>query len=187
MVKKPNCQPNLPWSPDINAYKLDATKSKWLLRPGALTVGLRNLGNLQLTVLREFEDKLTTNEAWMVQCVPNTPIWVREIIMNIDTIPCVVARSFTPLADSFQVWQDIRGLNERPLADMLYHNKEIKRSPFWVCQLTAKQPLYQTVQFALGSTAPKAGRLYARCSTFWYKSKPLLVSECFLPQFWSFT
>jgi len=182
------CAPRTPWSDAHLASTFGMLQSQWLTRPGALTAGLRTLGELGLTVLREYADTLNEDEAWMIQAQPKDPVWVREIFMSIDGTACVTARSFTPLEASHQCWQGIRGLVTRPLADMLYHNSAIKRSPFWVCALDRHQPLYQTVQLTYKhdqSSKTSKEPLLARCSTFWYQNKPLLVAECFLPQFWS--
>lgn len=79
----------------------------------------------------------------------------------------------------------MRHLQTRPLADMLYHDPEVTRSSFYTSQLHAQQPLYETVQSALAERCPKADELVARCSVFWRYDEPLLVAECFLPDFWT--
>jgi chorismate--pyruvate lyase len=157
----------------------------WLFRPGALTAGLRELGHVQLRVCAEQVDGLSAAEAWMLQLPPKSPIWLREIIMSIDGVDSVYARSFTPLVASHGLWQGMRRLRTRPLADMLYHNPEITRSPFLACKLGRHHPLYKTGQRILGPTCPEPQRLLARCSAFWRRGQPLLVAECFLPDFWT--
>lgn len=65
-----------------------------------------------------------------------TPCWVREVCMAIDGVDCVVARSLTPLTASHGVWQGMRKLRTRPLADMLYNDPGIHRSAFVCSALT---------------------------------------------------
>jgi chorismate--pyruvate lyase len=156
----------------------------WLARPGALTEGLRQLGNVTLTVVAEHACGLSPTEAWMLRRAPHSPLWVREIKMAIDGTDCVVARSFSPLAASHGWWRGMRHLRSRPLADMLYHDPQISRSRFFACRLRRQQPLYRTVQRAVGDNAPEPGALLARCSIFSRRNQPLLVAECFLPSFW---
>ncbi|HEY9571996.1 MAG TPA: chorismate lyase [Pusillimonas sp.] len=179
----------------------------WLFRPGALTAGLRHLGHVQLRVVAEHTDGLCASEAWMLQREARSPVWVREIIMSIDGVDSVFARSFTPLSASHGLWQGMRRLRTRPLADMLYNNPQIIRSPFFARRLSPQQPMYRSVRNALlgadpgkypcgarndepapapapGSKGPAAQRLLARCSVFWRHGQPLLVAECFLPEFW---
>jgi chorismate--pyruvate lyase len=156
----------------------------WLLRPGALTGGLRQIGHVDLAVVGEYASGLPASEAWMVGKPPRTAMHVREIRMAINGTNSVVARSFTPQAASFSWWRGMRALNRRPLADMLYHDPQITRSRFFVCRVRAGQPLYGAVRRALGGQAPAAQALVARCSVFWRQGCPLLVAECFLPAFW---
>ncbi len=157
----------------------------WLFRPGALTAGLRRLGDLQLRVVREQAQGLLASEAWMLQRAPRSPIWLREIVMSIDGTSSIFARSFTPLPASHGLWQGMRRLRTRPLADMLYHNPQITRSRFFVCRLSEQHPLYRSARRLLGKQCPQAHRMVARCSIFWRHGQPLLVAECFLPEFWS--
>ena len=164
---------------------LSRQQKHWLFRPGALTAGLRQLGQVQLRVVNEQTDGLHPAEAWMLQREASSPIWVREIMMSINGIDCVFARSFTPLQASHGLWQGMRRLRTRPLADMLYHDPQITRSPFFACRLHEQQPLYGTARRIFGTESPSARKLLARCSVFWRNGQPLLVAECFLPEFWS--
>lgn len=156
----------------------------WLFRPGALTAGLRNVGKVQLNVVREQTQGLHPAEAWMLQRKPRSPVWLREITMSINGTPSVFARSFTPLAASHSLWQGMRRLRTRPLADMLYHDAQIIRSRFFSCRLNEQHPLYRSARRLLGAQCPPAHYMLARCSVFWRQGQPLLVAECFLPEFW---
>ena len=163
---------------------LSQQQKYWLFRPGALTAGLRNVGNLQLRVVREQAQGLHQNEAWMLNRSPRSPIWLREIVMSINGTNSVFARSFTPLTASHSFWQGMRRLRSRPLADMLYHNSQITRSRFFACRLNDQHPLYRSARRLLGAQCPPAHCMLARCSVFWRQGQPLLVAECFLPEFW---
>ena len=163
---------------------LSSHQKFWLFRPNALTAGLRQLGKLELRVEREKVDSLHRQEAWMIGRPARTPIWLREICMSIDGVDCVFARSFTPLAASHALWQGMRRLRTRPLADMLYHDPQIVRSPFYVSRLFTQQPLHRAMRLNLKQECPAAQSVLARCSVFWRQGQPLLVAEAFLPQFW---
>ncbi|MGB3289913.1 MAG: chorismate lyase [Burkholderiaceae bacterium] len=156
----------------------------WLFRPGALTAGLRRLGPVQLRVVREHAAGLSQGEAWMLNQPVRSPVWVREIIMSINGVNSVFARSFTPLTASHGLWQGMRRLRTRPLADMLYHDAQITRSGFLACRLREQHALYRSARHMLGDQCPPANKLLARCSVFWRSGQPLLVAECFLPDFW---
>lgn len=166
---------------------LPSSHKYWLLRPGALTAGLRALGRMQLRVLREYASGLPADEAPALGLPARSPVWVREIVMSIDGVDCVAARSLTPLAASHGVWQGMRRLRTRPLADMLYHDRSIVRTPFAVARVRASMPLYRAVRLAWADAAAAVARgtLLARRSAFWRHGQPLLVAECFLPGFWA--
>lgn len=159
-------------------------QKQWLTRPGALTKALRTLGPLNLRVLAEYSEGATPQEASLLGCQPLSPVWIREIAMDIQGLDCVVARSITPLAASHSTWQGMRRLRSRPLADILYEDSAIARSDFEVARLTRYAPLFRTVQ-KLGEKTITPSKLIARRSVFWRQGEPLLVAECFLPAFWS--
>lgn len=50
--------------------------------------------------------------------------------MSINQRPAIFARSVTELTASRDAWQGVRTINQRPLADILYHDPEISRSRF---------------------------------------------------------
>lgn len=159
-------------------------QNDWLFRPGVFTEGLRQLGQLRLRVAAEYEDMLPASEAWMLQQAAGYPIWVREIVMSIDDIDCVFARSFTLLLASQGLWQSMRQLQTRPLGDILHHNPLVHRSGFYACRLTPQEPIYQSATRVLQKGCPPAAQILARCSIFKLSEQPLLVAECFLPEFW---
>jgi chorismate lyase len=160
---------------------LPAPRRAWLLRPGALTAGLRGLGKMDLRVLAEYAAGAPADEAHGMRLAPGTPVWVREIVMAIDGRDAVVARSLTPLAAARGVWQNMRRLRTRPLADMLYNDRAIRRSPFACARLARPLAFHRTV---LGVHAgPAHAPLWARRSVFWRRGQPLLVEECFVPGF----
>ena len=177
-----------PYSSDwlaLPSPSLSQQQKYWLFRPGALTAGLRKIGNVQLQVVREHAQGLHSSEAWMLNGVPRSPIWLREIVMSINGTQSVFARSFTPLNASHGLLQGMRRLRTRPLADMLYHDSQITRSQFFACRLNEQNPLYRSVRRMMGNQCPPAHRMLARCSVFWRQHQPLLVAECFLPEFWA--
>lgn len=165
------------------AGRLSPAQRAWLLRPGALTAGLRGLGPVTLRVTREFVSGLSPIEAVTLDRRPGSEVWVREVIMAIDGVDCVSARSLTPLSASHSVWSGMRRLNTRPLADMLYGDSDIQRSPFTWRQLGRGDPFWYAVVRRCPTVTPTAC-LMARQSVFWRQRQPLLVAECFLPGFW---
>ena len=154
------------------------------MRPGALTSALRQVGKLELRVLTEKVRSLPREDSRLVGLPAGQPVWVREIAMRLNGVDCIVARSLTPLRASHGVWQGVRRLRTRPLADMLYHDVSIQRSDFEVTRLARRSALFQTVRHNL--SIPVALSLLARRSVFWRHGQALLVSEAFLPAFWDY-
>jgi chorismate--pyruvate lyase len=176
--------PNSKWRSAPSPH-LNPKKNRWLFRPGALTDGLRQLGAVDLRVVREYSEGLPADESSALQRPVHSAIWVREVAMAIDGVDCVVARSITPLAASHGPWQGMRRLRTRPLADMLYHEAGIVRSEFWCCRPDIAIPIYRTAARVAGFSRVQPGQaLLARRSIFWRKGEPLIVAECFLPAFW---
>lgn len=164
------------------AASTSTVQKSWLMRSGALTTGLRTLGKLELRVLAEYASGLSPDESASLGYPVKTAVWVREVVMRIDDVDCIVARSVTPLVASHGVWQGVRRLRSRPLADILYQDRSIKRSAFEVARINAAVPLMKTARKILKNN--KNGVLPARRSVFWKDGYPLLVAECFLPAFW---
>ena len=162
----------------------------WLTRPGALTVGLREIGTFSLQVVSQTIEIVGSEDDWIGK---NRVAWCREVLMSIDNTPCVLARSLTTLSASHGTWQGIRRLGRRPLADILYHDPGILRSQFEVGQIGQSHGLYRTLIRAQPTltnvhAAPRSVTpLLARRSVFWRNHHPLMVSECFLPEFWHLT
>jgi chorismate--pyruvate lyase len=158
----------------------------WLFRPGALTAGLRQVGHVRLRVLAEYADGAPRDEALAMGIAPGSPVWIREVLMSVNGVDSVPARSLTPLRASHGAWQGMRRLLTRPLADMLYHDSTVIRSPFACRRLASPVPFYTTARDVLPANRREqdAGRVWARRSVFWRQGQPLLVAECFLPGFW---
>lgn len=176
-----------PWHEQVHPSATPAQKY-WLHRPGALTAGLRRLGKVHLEVVSEYACRLNPQEAALIQKPPGTLAWIREVSMAVDGIRCVIARSFTPLPASHSVWQGIRRLRSRPLADMLYNDAQIQRSAFLSCRLNRGMSFFRTIERALdpsGEPVPQAQQILSRCSVFWRHGQPLLVAESFMPAFWA--
>lgn len=162
--------------------KLDPIQRHWLTRPGALTAGLRQLGQLHIEVLNESYASLGTDEAAALHLPIRHPLWLREIIMSIDGTPCVLARSITPISAARGVWKSIRSLKTRPLADILYHDPRIVRSRFECAPVQRGRQIYRTQQNFFPNYSAKLD--YARRSIFYKEGHPLMVTESFLESFW---
>ncbi|WP_322995248.1 chorismate--pyruvate lyase family protein [Castellaniella sp.] len=158
---------------------LDSLQQAWLCQPGALTAGLRKLGQVRLFVCREATLALPASWAAEAGLQIGSAIWWREILMTVNGLPSVQACSFTSWHGCLGAWKAMRGLGSRPLADILYQDPRIARSPFRFGRLHAHQTGVP------GATTQANAPVEARHSVFMRLGQPLLVAEYFLPTFWA--
>jgi chorismate--pyruvate lyase len=157
----------------------------WLTRGGSLTAHLRTLGAVAVRVTREAVALPWTDEyaALGVEC--RVPVWVREVVLSVEGTPFVAAHSIAPLAVSVGVWQAMRRLRTRPLAELLYSDSSVSRSALVSRRLTARHPLYRLAAREMNGTQPHPQALVARRSVFERHGAPLMVTECMLPALWA--
>ncbi|MEI7293838.1 chorismate lyase [Paraburkholderia tropica] len=167
-----------------------AAQKDWLTRGGSLTAHLRTLGQVRVRVTREAVDMPWSDECAALGLAPRERAWVREIVLEVDGVPFVAAHSATPLEASHGVWQAMRRLRTRPLAELLYSDSGVARSALVSRRVSARHPLHALAAREIGETgsacahAPHA--FVARRSVFERHGKPLLVTECMLPALWAY-
>jgi chorismate--pyruvate lyase len=164
----------------------------WLTRGGSLTAHLRTLGAVVVRVTREAVALPWADEAHALGVAPRAPVWVREVVLSVDGTPFVAAHSIAPVAASTGVWQAMRRLRTRPLAELLYSDSSVARSPLVSRRLTARHPLYRLAACEMEGRERREGRgeghshaLVARRSVFERHGAPLMVTECMLPALWT--
>lgn len=156
----------------------------WLRASGSLSARLAAAGQrFSVQLLAHGRRALSVDEAQALGRPLARVGYVREVILRVDGVPVVFARSVTPQSASRGPWRAIRGLGLRPLADILFTGKGITRSPLAFTTLTASSPLRRRVvrgwqQAGCGAVA--AGAVPARRSVFVRRGAPLLVMEAFV-------
>ncbi|MFM0397677.1 chorismate--pyruvate lyase family protein [Paraburkholderia phytofirmans] len=159
-----------------------AAQKDWLTRGGSLTAHLRALGAVAVRVTHEGVALPWADESAALGLVPRAPVWVREVALSVDGVPFVAAHSVAPLAASAGVWQAIRRLRTRPLAELLYSDSSVARSSLVSRRLSARHALYRLAAREIEGLPPHA--LVARRSVFERHGAPLMVTECMLPALW---
>ncbi|MBN3852361.1 chorismate lyase [Paraburkholderia sp. Ac-20340] len=161
-----------------------ADQKDWLTRGGSLTAHLRALGAVEVRVTREAVAMPWSDECAALGLAPRERAWVREIVLAVDGVPYVAAHSATPLVASHGVWQAMRRLRTRPLAELLYTDSGVARSALVSRCVSARHPLH-----ALAARETEAAFVphvfVARRSVFERHGEPLLVTECMLPALWA--
>ena len=157
----------------------------WLTRGGSLTAHLRTLGAVAVCVTREAVALPWADESHALGVECRAPVWVREVVLSVDGTPFVAAHSIAPLAASVGVWQAMRKLRTRPLAELLYSDSSVARSALVSRRLTARHPLYRLAVREIGEAQPHPQALVARRSVFERHGASLMVTECLLPALWA--
>ncbi|MHA7150143.1 chorismate--pyruvate lyase family protein, partial [Burkholderia pseudomallei] len=88
------------------------------------------------------------------------------------------------LAASKGVWQAMRRLRTRPLAELLYSDPEVTRSALVSRRVLAGHPLFSLASLALARAYATEHAFAARRSVFERRGTPLMVTECMLPALW---
>ncbi|WP_250508798.1 chorismate lyase [Caballeronia sp. GACF4] len=153
----------------------------WLTRGGSLTAHLRALGQVTVEVTRECVAAPWLDEWQALGVTPRTPVWTREVALKVDGVAVVVAHSIVALSHSTGIWQSMRRLRTRPLAELLYSDSSVSRSVLASRVVTARHPLHA---LALRETPP-GHALHARRSVFLRHGAPLMVTECMLDALWA--
>jgi chorismate lyase len=156
---------------------LSDTQKDWLTRGGSLTAHLRTLGAVTVEVTREAVDTAWRDEYKALGATPRTPMWTREVALKVDGVPMVVAHSIVALEHSTGVWQSMRRLRTRPLAELLYSDSSVSRSVLVNRRITARHPLHHL--------ADTRSTLVARRSVFERHGASLMVTECMLDALWT--
>ncbi|KGX51975.1 chorismate--pyruvate lyase family protein [Burkholderia pseudomallei] len=153
----------------------------WLFAPGSLTERLSALGEYSLEPVDQRHAAACAADASLLGVEPDSPIWVREVVMRLDAQPCVTARSIASARALETQWKPLTGYGSLPLGHILYDDPAIVRAPFECALLMPDDPLDAiSRRYARAAAPPRARR-----SAFVRNGATLVVSECFLPQFWS--
>ena len=156
---------------------------RWLQAGGSLSARLAATGKVfSVQVLCQGRQALSADEALALGLATRRTGYAREVVLRVDGVPRVYARSVTMHADSLGAWRSVRGLGTRPLADVLFRRSGIARRPMAFGKLPAGGGLRRHVAQAwqqagngvLCQAAPAARR-----SVFIRRGAPLLVMEVF--------
>lgn len=154
----------------------------WLLSDGSLSRRLAQaFGHFQVQVLRQGTAPATSEERRLLRRHARGHLrlprcHVREVVLWGDGRPLVHARSVLPAVQARLAWRALRGLGQRPLADLLFGPQAApcvrlgaqRSTPLQARRLSAR------LQWAHHP-------LWSRRSVFTRRGVPLLVTECFAP------
>lgn len=145
------------------------------MAPGSLTARLRAHGRVEVQVQRQGSQRLWPEERRDLRCRSGH---VREVILLLDGVPVVWARSATSHRALQGTWKALTGLGTRPLAELLFQRRHVGREPLRVQQLDRHGRAESRLRAALpDGPHPR----WARSSVFWQHGQALRVMESFAP------
>ncbi|GGI89995.1 chorismate--pyruvate lyase family protein [Shewanella gelidii] len=163
------------FSPDKIAQLPDNPLKEWILAKGSLTKRLKKCGtHFEVKVLGE--DFLPPLEGEY----PNqTQVWVREVLLCVDSEPWVFARTLIPAQLFSSREQDFVNLGTRSLGELLYANDNFVPGKVEVAHFSNQSRL---AQLASTLSQPTAESLWGRRRYFCYQEHQMIVCEAFLPK-----
>ncbi len=158
----------------------------WLRAPGSLSRRLARLGErFEVQVLSQRIAPLRQLERRALGLPRRGLSLVREVILRVDGRPLVWARSALHQSALAGPWCALKGLGHRPLADLLYHDKRVRRSELQPrrlsrCGHTRRHMQRQWLQATGVEASPQM--LWSRNSVFSRCGAELRVMELFAPE-----
>lgn len=152
---------------------LDDNLTNWLLATGSLTEKLRTCCNeFQVVVLGEAELTPLKHEL-----DPTQTCWIREVLLLLDGVPWVFARTLIPPALLRQTQIDFKGLGSQPLGQLLFSHHEFIPGKIEI----GRTSLNGKVSQLSASLQQPCDSLWGRRRFFNYKQYEMQVCEFFLP------
>lgn len=153
-----------------------ADVATWLFDVSSLTKRLlqRCPHSFRVELLSQSVRKPTLDESYALSIPHGKSALIREVILHCSDLAVVYARTVIPLSTLTGAEVSYANLGNRPLGAMLFSDRTMKRGEVEVATLKPKDALYV-------KTRCKDQTIWGRRSVFSVGSKPLLVSEFFLP------
>jgi chorismate--pyruvate lyase len=150
----------------------------WLFDAASLTQRLRQVcqGRFQVRVVSQRRVRPLRDERVALRMRDHEHALVRMVYLLCDGQPWVFARTVIPLRTLGGAQRRLARLGSKPLGEMLFADRSMRRSAVEVARLLPGDKL-----FGLIATGGAVGSLWGRRSVFYLQNKPLLVSEIFLP------
>jgi chorismate lyase len=165
---------SIQWFSPEDQSKLPSGRLRdWLLAGGSLTERLKaRCQHFDVRVLGEAYLQPTANE------FPAQQVWVREVLLCLDEVPWVFARTLIPGALMARRQSDFIGLGSRPLGELLFSSDDFTPGRIEVASIASCSRLAQLAQ---SLAQPVSHSLWGRRRYFSQGNDELVVSEIFLP------
>jgi len=106
---------------------------------------------------------------------------VREVLLRVDGQPAVWARSVTGVSGVQGAWRALRGLGNRPLAELLFSDRAVHRAPLASRRLNRHELGHAHLTHGWPDVPGARAPTWVRWSVFTRRGQALLVQEAFSP------
>ena len=161
---------------------LPADLSDWLLDRESLTLRLQQLcpRGFRVQVLSQLQTMPRLDETQALAMQPREMAVIRQVLLLCGKQPWVYARTVIPVSSLRGKLQQLTGLGTRPLGGVLFADPGMRRGMLELAEIFPGQAVFAA---ATAHMQHQPASIWGRRSVFWLSSKPLLVSEIFLPDF----
>ncbi|MDH5181085.1 MAG: chorismate lyase [Gammaproteobacteria bacterium] len=170
------------WRPRRHLFSEDipAAENFWLFDASSLTARILQAchDTFRVEVISQGWQRPMLNEEQCLRINYRCNALVRQVRLYCGDKPWVFARTVIPRETLTGAEKHLAHLQNKPLGAVLFANPTMRRGEVEVAQIKPGQRLFQT---ATADMACKPASIWGRRSVFYLHSKPLLVSEIFLP------
>lgn len=161
--------PTLRWRP-LERGNFPSEVADWIADNGSLTQRLQRLGRFHVIPQQQRITPPRAEEAHLLGLTPRRAALIREVLLYLDDIPVVFARSVLPLTSLHGRNRILGHMARRSLGAELFKAPRAQRERVW----TTKANI--STRSVVGSV-----ECFGRQSLFRKRGQPLLVAEFFLP------
>ncbi|MBA3598838.1 MAG: chorismate lyase [Methylibium sp.] len=159
--------------------------ARWLSAPGSLSAQIaRVFGSLTVQRTCQRAGRASRDEALALGLAPGQRVHVREVILRCDGRPLISARTVVEPASLKGPWRALTGLGTRPLAELLFQDAGVRRSPlaYTRINLSSASGRRQAAAWRRATDQHWSGEeLWARRAVYVRRGHALLVTEVFAP------
>jgi chorismate--pyruvate lyase len=163
---------------------IDRCLRAWLHSGGSLTRRLAaSFGTVRVEPVRQRAGAATREEGRALGVRGARRVHVREVVLWGDGQPLVLARSVLPAVQAALAWRAVRGLGTRPLADLLFGERAVRRHRLGLVHQCARpaSALRRQARATSARVDWPARHTWGRQALFVHLGSPLLLTEWFSP------
>lgn len=159
--------------------------AQWLRAPGSLSTQLaRVFGTLTVQRIHQGRGRLRRDEAAALGLPAGQRVHVREVLLRCGGKPLVAARTVVETAALKGPWRALKGLGSRPLAELLFHDRRVRREAPACARLRLNDPTGRALKAIWAATTGcpwTVNSVWARRAIYRRGGRALLVAEVFDP------